>query len=182
MTRFLIVTVCVVFCATAFAAESQPVNLLKNPGLEEVNGQGKLNGWGMRKLAASTDEAGGFHSGERGVKMAQDTFEYSAISQNVSVKPNTDYTAVAWMKGENIVPEAAKGCAMARLYIGKPSPGGTLKASSPFKGTFDWRKVVVHFNSGEFDRIGLVVYLHKSTGTLWADDVALYEGNVADPE
>ena len=163
------------FLASA-VVEASPVNLLKNPDLADLDNRGKLVGWSMRKEAATTTAEGEFRTGGQGVKFVHPVSEYSSISQNVSVKPNTVYTATAWMKGESIVPEADKGCAMARLFIGKPGTGSTLKSSTTMKGTFDWQKVTVTFDSGEFDRITFTVYLHKATGTLWADEMMLVEG------
>jgi BppA domain 1 len=177
MAKYLTVVVCLVALSASFCfAAEEPVNLLKNPSLEELNAKGKLANWGMRKLAVTTTTKDEFRTGKQGVTMVHPESEYSSISQSVPVKPNTVYTATAWIKGKDIVPKAKKGCAMARLYIGKPKPGGTLKSTPSMKGTFDWKQVTVTFETGDYDRISFLVYLHKSTGTLWVDDVSLVEG------
>jgi hypothetical protein len=166
------------FAASLCQAQAAKKNLLKNPGLEQGKGD-KFTHWGTRLKTFEATGEGEFHGGKRAVKIVHDVSDYNSIWQAVKVKPNTVYTASAWIRGENIVPDQGAGCG--RIFIGRPD-GGTIRASAKVKGTFVWHKALVTFNSRNHTEIKYIVYLHKSTGTLYIDDLELVEGKVDAPD
>lgn len=92
--------------------------------------------------------------------------EYNSALQICSIKPNTDYTLLGWIKGENIEirPEGGEG---AKLFM----PLGAAK----YYGTFDWKQIKIKFNSGSRTTLEISPYLHFSKGTVWFDGIALCE-------
>jgi hypothetical protein len=103
---------------------------------------------------------------------------YSKFSENIDVKPNTDYEASMWIKLDNVI-VAEKGLGV-KLYLGQGSdPWKTIKASPMCNGTCDWTKVSFTFNSGVNSKVQFIAYLHNSSGKAWFDDFELVEAQTA---
>ena len=110
---------------------------------------------------------------------------YTRIEQlNVPCKPHTKYVASFWCKGQNIATSLRGG---ARMFIG---PDGKLnrpiasfgpgleqfKRSVPNPWTFGWTKYESPvFNSGKSTALGVTLFLHKASGTVWFDNVEIRE-------
>lgn len=171
----------ILLCA-AVSAFSQG-NMLKNPGFETAAGT-KPADWLFTEApgeenAVSLDNAQ-FRTGKFGAKIShQNTASYSQIRQNIELKPDTDYVASVWVRGENVT-LAEKGLGV-KLFLGKKD-GGTLKASDMYKGTFAWKKISLPFNSGSQTMMTVILYLHQGSGTVWFDDVEVREGKEAPVE
>lgn len=150
-------------------------NLLLNPSFEQWDDSTNPTSWppatGTTPTAYSadvTDKKGG----ERSLKITNlSNTEYNRVVQNVTIKPNTNYVIIGWMKGEGIVKgPAGQG---ARLYSNRI----TFPA---FEGTFGWTEVQREFNSGTNTTVQISPYLHHSTGKVWFDEVGLYEADSFD--
>ena len=110
---------------------------------------------------------------------------YTRVEQlNVPCKPHTKYVASFWCKGDNIATSQRGG---ARMFIG---PDGKLnrpiasfgpgleqfKRSVPNPWTFGWTKYESPvFNSGKSTALGVTLFLHKASGTVWFDNVEIRE-------
>ena len=110
---------------------------------------------------------------------------YTRVEQlNVPCKPHTKYIASFWCKGDNIATTQRGG---ARMFIG---PDGKLnrpivsfgpgleqfKRTVPNPWTFGWTKYESPvFSSGKSKALGVTLFLHKASGTVWFDNVEIRE-------
>ncbi|MFC1584549.1 hypothetical protein ACFL5V_03265 [Fibrobacterota bacterium] len=92
--------------------------------------------------------------------------------QNLNLLPNTNYTVSAWVKGENIAPQAG---AAYGACVGVMT-GGLSNAEA---GTFDWKQIHLNFTSPADGQVTICCRLGKngsiSTGKVWFDDVVVEE-------
>jgi len=148
-------------------------NLLKNPSFEEWE-SGLPKFWSVRKDGVHAADNADKIDGEFSAKITNlDASFYTSIYQNVVSKKNTDYLLVGWVKYENVV--IGTGGIGGKVLICKPN-GSTLANPLPsFKGNSPWQEVKIPFNSGEFEYFQVMLYLHKSTGSIWFDNFYLYE-------
>ncbi|MFA6175560.1 MAG: DUF4838 domain-containing protein [Phycisphaerae bacterium] len=152
-------------------------NLVMNPGLER-SGQDELEYWTLfpskSELSAITVDNAESHSGKSSLRISQaDADSFSVCKQNIPVEPGTNYTVTCWMKGENIV--ITNGCEGAHVLIGK-TDGHGIKGAAIQQGSFPWKKTTMTFNSGPENTVSLHLYLHRSTGDVWYDDIEMVKG------
>ena len=153
------------------AAEGLP---FRNADFEAGSDEtGKPNAW-----AAKVAEAGAIavdtdikHSGEASVRIRQtNPSSYSYVMQGIkNAWPQQRMTATVWVKCESI---AVHGIGP-RLYCGYEG-GWCHAARGPVldeTGSCDWQQIVVPFNTRDKTRVEMYLYLHKSTGTIWFDDL-----------
>lgn len=106
-----------------------------------------------------------------------DPEQYSLYSQNITLKPDTDYKLSFWMKGEAIDTDNPKTGAFVFIEDAKTQKfaieGAFAGKWKKANGNFDWQKVELLFNSGKATdtRAGLVLY--KSKGKAWFDNIRL---------
>ena len=165
---FLLCLFLALFTSYSFAQS----NLLRNPGFEEW--EDILEGWevgnGEPNAISRSSES---YSGNYAVKIShKEKKSYSWVRQAVDVEPYTSYDAYVVLRGENIQRDI--GAAGARLLLGEYPVANGIGASAEMDGTFEWVKMYSNrLNTGPRTKIWFYVYLHKSSGTLWIDDVML---------
>jgi len=165
------------------SAGSLRENLVMNPGFEK-SGQDELEYWALMpaksELSAITLDGADPHSGKSSLRISQaDAESYSVCKQNIPVEPDTDYTVSCWMKADNIIradadSEGVRGGG-ARVLIGK-TDGHGIKGADFQQGSFFWKKVTMTFNSGPDTKVSLQIFLHRSTGDVWFDDIEMVKG------
>ncbi len=121
------------------------------------------------------------YTGGKSVRIHNDRAVYTRIDQaHVKVKPHTWYLVSYYIKGENVTNIIGGG---PRIFIG-PN-GGFERALTTFgpgiepekrkNWSFPWRKYSRKFNTGKNTEIGVTLYLHKSSGTVWFDNIQIVE-------
>lgn len=163
--------------------ESPHENLVMNPGFEK-SGQEELEYWALipakSELSAITVDGADPHSGKSSLRISQaDAESYSVCKQNIPVEPDTDYTVSCWMKADNIIradadSEGVRGGG-ARVLIGK-TDGHGIRGAEFQQGSFSWKKVITTFNSGPEKMVTFLLFLHRSTGDVWFDDIEMVKG------
>ncbi len=154
----------------AGAAQESLPNLIRNASFEEATGE-KPAGWTTQVWGGRGEFtfASIGRTGSRSVQMSSDTGADISWSQNVRVKPNTDYRLVAWIKTENV-----RGARGALMNLHNLQPVRTHAVT----GTKDWTKVECRFETAHHTRIQVNCLFGgwgHSTGTAWYDDVRLIE-------
>ena len=96
---------------------------------------------------------------------------YTYIRQTVDVKPNSIYILTCRIKTENIVAESG-GSRGARIFA-NDEKGSGMVASKPIYGTTPWQEYALEINTGTNRKLAVFMYLHKSSGTVWFDDLKL---------
>ena len=165
------------------SSKSLGENLVMNPGFEK-SGQDVLEYWTLlpskAELSAITVDDTDSHSGKSSLRISQaDAESFSVCKENIPVEPGTDYTVSCWMKGENIVradgdSDGVRGGG-ARVLIGK-TDGHGIKGAEFQQGSFSWKKVTMTFNSGSETKVSLQLFLHRSTGSVWFDEIEMVKG------
>lgn len=151
------------------SAEYLHRNLVVNGDFEQVIGDPLIaQGWtipGANRVGAVTIDSGAPKGGKYSIRIEnQDEDEYNRIFQHVEVEPNTNYVLSYWIKGEEIV--KGQGGISAKVFC----PGANITGKN---GTFEWEYISVVFNSGNNKKLELVPYLHKSSGTVWYDNIEI---------
>ena len=166
-------------------------NLLKNGNFTEKNAGGGISAWEiwpekLHPAAEVTLDTTISMSGGQSVRITQKRPDlYSRIQQlHVPCKPNTRYIARFHARGQDIHTENRGG---ARMFIGpygdlsRPitsfGPGlEQFKRAVPDYWTFDWKLYESEiFSSGESRELGVTLYLASASGTVWFDNVEIYE-------
>ncbi|MBO7146774.1 MAG: hypothetical protein J6W81_03395 [Lentisphaeria bacterium] len=165
-------------------------NLIKNANFAQRNPDGTPTHWKIwpEKLARGvTAELDTTMSTSGGVSFRirhDDQNHYTRISQIIQCKPHTKYVAFFKSKGRNINSSRGGGI---RMFIGQDvvmSAALTtfgpafdyFKLKRPADWSYDWKEYQsVVFNSGKQSALGICLYLHKTSGTVWFDEVAIYE-------
>lgn len=134
---------------------------------------GNLEGW-VRERANSAavvvkkdsgENTNNVHSGRYAAKL----IGYDEYSSYIQVRPNTNYTAYAWVKAEN---------AKAYLNIRTINSGVTSSPGSTAPTVTDksvdagrgWQKIAVTFNTGEHQFLWVVMKVDEG-GTAYFDDI-----------
>ncbi|OUS67936.1 hypothetical protein B1748_35205 [Paenibacillus sp. MY03] len=92
---------------------------------------------------------------------------YLRLQQNVTIKPNTEYTIEAWVKGKNVQEDA----------VWFPGGPGWMDRQYFPSGDYDWTKVSHTYTSGEEEQFSFVILTENLTENLWIDDLRMYETN-----
>ncbi|MHB0998609.1 MAG: carbohydrate binding domain-containing protein [Armatimonadota bacterium] len=160
----------------AFAGD---LNLpVANPGFEsDSNADGVPDNWSISmnkaKATVSIDETVS-HSGKRAVRITNESpiapYYWAAIvSDWISVKPHTTYTARFWAKGS-----AASGLNLAISFDISGEHRIVLA-----KGDFDWRQFSCTFTTpADCKKVTIRICAEDVTKALWADDVTLEKARV----
>jgi len=162
-------------CVSFLFSLSQAIsaNILPNPSFEDAS-EGKVTEWVLSSDQNEPDavqiDTTAARSGKNSVRIKHEQSSYSRLYYNAKVEPNKDYTASCWIKADNLT--LAAGGIGVRLFMAKEG-GGTLVAQPAPLKTYDWKEIKIDFNSGERKEIQFLIYLHKTTGTAWFDDVSL---------
>ena len=164
--------------------QEQPPNRVVNGGFEEVDATGMPAHWAtwLKELpepgCIAVDDTVA-HSGNRSLRITQAApTSYSMMEQRVTFEPQKHYVITGWIRGEGIDGGEHRGCA--RLFVGKEG-GNPFVGSPAFRGTLDWRFIEIGpLEAKDRSWLTLIPYLHKATGTVWFDDIALREVTAAD--
>jgi putative membrane-bound dehydrogenase-like protein len=153
--------------APAPAPRKQVVNLLPNPSFEEGEGSSP-RGWRPRNYGGTSTATWveGGRTGQRALKLESQAGSDTSWYADVTLEPHTDYRLSAWVKTENV-----RGAMGALLNV-----HGTEYRTNPVRGTSDWRKVEVTFNTGTATRFSINCLFGgwgRSTGAAWYDDIEL---------
>jgi len=115
-----------------------------------------------------------FHGGKASMRFGPartDRHGHARVMQEVAFKPGRSYRVSCWLKTEDLEPS---GCFHVQVitatdrYIAPWDPG--------VPATTDWRKVVLGFNSLEFDQVRLYAGAWGAkAGKFWVDDFQIEE-------
>ena len=118
-------------------AQSSSRNLIKNPSFED-----KHKGWQQTEPVSISDH---FNSGAKSSKISS---KPGAITQIVSVTPNTDYVLEGYVKGSGTIGVKIK----------------RKRFKDQVTGASDWVKVIVEFNSGSSSTVDIYASFYKKQG------------------
>jgi hypothetical protein len=147
--------------------------LLVNPGFEEAAADGGPAGWGFGTVKGAENDtvaldAGEKYAGSRSARITQkEEATYSSVRQEIKVERNSVYKVSCFGKTEGI--RKAAGGLGARLFVGgKASTLGSKEITWE-----QWRETSFTFESGENDKVSVIVYLHQAIGKAWFDEVSV---------
>jgi azurin len=158
----------------AQVAAADPVNLLANPGFEELDGANP-KGWKPSTYggkASFTLDSKVSHSGKNSLRI--DSSEGADVGWYIElpIEANSAYVLTGWIKTEKIETLGKGHGVMLELQkLGDKQP-----ATAPLKGTADWTQVTLPFSSGAQKSLGINLLYGGwgfATGTAWWDDVKL---------
>ena len=168
-------------CAAMVGA--QGIGLVANGGFEEVDPKGWARGWKQwpATLAAGASvvvDGNISRSGTRSLRISQTRQDsYSRADQVVSVTPKKTYMISCWIRGQDLDPSPSAGGV--RLFVGRNGTGHSFRSLGPgreARGTFPWTRYEIGpVPVGEQSRLAFLPYLHKTTGTVWFDDIEIVE-------
>ena len=161
-------------------------NVLKNGNFLKTIGGNKPADWTiypnpLPKGSSIVVDTTNSYTGGKSVRIHNNNVVYTRIDQpNVKVKPRTWYLISYYVKGDNI--NIINGCGP-RIFIG-PNGGYSCPLATFGPGTdreqkknwsFPWKKYSRKLYTGNNTKIGVLLYLHKTTGTIWFDNVKIVE-------
>jgi hypothetical protein len=161
-------------------------NVLKNGDFLKVGKNNLPADWEtwpnpLPKGSIITVDTTNSYTGGKSVRIHNNRVVYTRIQQlNVKVKPHTWYLVSYYIKTENLTNINGGG---PRIYIG---PNGGLQYALTTFGpginpekkrnwSFHWRKYSRRLNTGKNKEIGVTLYVHNATGTVWFDNVQIIE-------
>ena len=151
------------------ADDAGRVNVLSNGGFEQVDADGNPAGWTIAKLVTLDRDVK--RSGAASMRITSDTQSVNNINKiYVQLKPNTNYTLIAWAKTDNI---SGKPGSQVYPYEFEGAGGQTMMT---WTGTKDWKEKRVVFQTGDDGEGRINLRMYGATGTVWFDDVRLLEG------
>lgn len=146
------------------------VNVIPNPSFEEAAGA-KPKVWTVRHWGGTSTEeyAAEAHTGKHSVKVSSTIGADTSWTVEIPCDPHTDYTLSGWIKTENVETIGKAAGALFNLH-------GTGFKSRAVKGTSDWRRMEIAFNSGTHNSLTvncLFGGFGQAKGTAWFDDIEL---------
>jgi len=151
-----------------------PVKLV-NGGFEEYAGD-RLKGYRFhdRPGEVSFIDKGVFKSGQASLRFENfGRYEHghARVMQEVEVRPHRCYKLTCWVKTDSLEPEGSF-----RMSV-LSSEGRNLAPWDPaVPSTTDWRKIVMGFNSLDYDRLRVYVGVWGGkTGRFWVDELKVEE-------
>lgn len=162
--------------AGATSAQITP-QLPMNPLFEELDEDGWAIGW--ERWPAVSPEPGAISldanmpfRGTRSVRLHHDNYNsYTRVQQRIPVEPGQTYYFRVWMRGENLKRAPEGQAASARMYI-EGLGGRDHYTSGQLEGSFGWEeRMVGPCTAGQEGTVTLMLYLNRTTGTVWYDDV-----------
>jgi hypothetical protein len=174
MKKIVITMLAVAFCGIIYAGDS----IVKSGNFDSFDGWRK--GWPKIQGTLELEKVAEFvKSQPTSLKVTNNADDqYTFYRQQVTVKPNTEYVFSCWMKGVDIKTTKKGGAQYWILQKGGKTlrDGSFIGAWKAAVGTFEWSKVMISFNSNDNTALTIMVGLTaNSTGTVWFDDVELYE-------
>jgi putative membrane-bound dehydrogenase-like protein len=157
------------------AASKEPVNLIQNPSLEDLDNNNVPAHWrsstfnGSAKFAVDSSVA---HSGTHSVTITSDAGADAGWAQDVKLKRNTRYRLSAWVKTKGLNAGDSRG---ALFNLHQLQQVGLPKA---IKGDNDWTQLTSEFSSGGNTSLQLNLLFGgwgRAKGQAWWDDVQLIE-------
>lgn len=144
-------------------------NLLPNGGFEQIDSDGKPAGWTIAKPIALDRDVK--RSGTVSMRITSDTRSINNINKfYLHLKPNTNYTLIAWAKTGDISGEPG---AQAYPYEFEAASGQNMMT---WTGTKDWSEQRVILRTGDDGKGRINLRMYGATGTAWFDDLQLLEG------
>jgi len=158
-------------------------NLLTNASFEQISMGGSPRRWELRKwqsIGAGNIDTTIAYSGANSVTVSSEIPAHVSWSQPIRVERQTVYVVSAMLRTADLTneqnPNYVLGANICILGIGDTSEQ-IVGYSEPVLGTSDWRLIEVRFDSGNYDRIRVMLelggYGATATGTAWFDDVSL---------
>ena len=174
MKKVLLTMMAVALCGITYAGES----VVKSGKFDSVDGWRK--GWAKVQGTLELEKVADFvKSAPSSLKVTNNADDqYTFYRQTVTVKPNTEYVFSCWMRGVDIKSAKKGGAQYWILKKGGKTfrDGSCIGAWKAASGTFEWSKVMISFNTKDNTSFMIMIGLTKnSTGTVWFDDVELYE-------
>ena len=179
MKKIVVTMLAVALCGISYAGEEVvKVNVVKSGNFDSFDGWRK--GWPKVQGILELEKNEGYvKSKPTSLKVSNSAEDqYTFYRQQVIVKPNTEYVFACWMKGVDLKSTKKGGAQYWILKKGGKTfrDGSFIAAWTPATGTFEWSKVMISFNSGKNTTFTIMVGLtEKSTGTVWFDNIELYE-------
>jgi hypothetical protein len=159
--------------------EKQTVNLLSNPGFNQIDSSQGPAEWYYDVFQGSETgtvvcEQGVKYEGTASLRIKHQLKNtYSAVWKNVTVKPNTWYRLTGYAK-RVIEEQGQSGWEPARFFIGDQN-GNTI-INKPVLSA-EWEQISLAFNSGSRSTIQVYCYLNNAKGTVWFDALCLEESS-----
>lgn len=180
MRRMMLLLIAVVLMLLPCAYAEETVNLLINPGFEQVDADGMPIGWrtdaylnveGLT-LYSVVDEA---HSGEKSAEIVNLDYNDARFYQTVAVEPNTSYRLSGYIKAWDTLDEGrGANLSIKDVYV---------FSESVYESADEWVYVEVYGLTGE-DQKEVTVYARlggysgESIGTARLDDLCLEKVDV----
>ncbi len=161
------------------AAGEQAANLLPNPSFEK-QADGRPAGWKTQTWGGEGNfgYATTGRTGKRSLVLDSEKGADISWFAMVPVEPHSTYRLSAWIKAENVGGASARG-ALLNLHNIQPV------ATRAIRGTHDWTKVQVEFDSDGLDAVQVNCLFGGwglATGKAWYDDVRLEKLSTANWE
>ena len=185
MIRKILLLFCLPFCLCTGQ------NLIRNGDFTEAGTEGRIPHWTIwfdkpgPDSSVSLDTTNSRTGGVSLAIMHREEKLYTRIEQlHIPCKPHTSYVARFYVKGQNLRTSCKGGV---RMFIGphgdilRPicqfGPGlEHFKREVPNPWTFDWTLYESPvFGSGDSSELGVTLFLRFASGTVWFDNVELYE-------
>ncbi|MBP5640087.1 MAG: hypothetical protein J6X55_11450 [Victivallales bacterium] len=167
--------VLVMMCIVSLLGIAQE-NLLKNPGFEELDANGKAIHWGQSAPVYSIDTTVK-RSGNASMHFVNtDAKVYKLCAQSITMTPGKHYKFGVWVKSQNIKGAGPTVCLEwwgdGNRFLGGSYPQG-LKDTN---GEWQLAESSVTLKEKKATKFSFVVYCRQgSTGEAWFDDAYLYE-------
>ncbi|MGI4757579.1 MAG: Ig-like domain repeat protein [Janthinobacterium lividum] len=160
---------------TVSPVTSSPWNLLVDPGFESQTSHTLSSSWIPSGPSSSgVDINSGYsHTGVKNAFIWDSSWSWNAISQDVSVRPNTDYVFSGWVRS---------GLVANRGYFSVLG-GKSIISETSFGNLGEYTKLLVRFNSGVNTSVSARVGFWGANTVQWIqiDDLALTPNLLVDP-
>ncbi len=175
LRRLLLLIFAAMLLVSSAAIAEESVNLLHNPGFEELGADGLPTGWATEAYItrvgisnfAVTEAA---HSGQYAVVVENYDMNDARFAQTITVEPNTTYRLSGWIRADDIL-DAGHG---ANLSIGSVY----VFSDSVYETNGEWRYIETYGRT-DSDQKELTVFVRvggysgESQGRASFDDIAL---------
>jgi hypothetical protein len=130
----------VFFMHSTLSSDSLGENMLGDPGFEDQTTNSVSAPWRVTGTGGVDRGLGFAHSGSNNGWMRNtSSTSWNALTQIISVTPNTTYTLTGWLMGSSNV---------ARGYFGARTTSGTVFSEATFGSLPSYTQKSVSFNSG----------------------------------
>lgn len=159
--------------AAARLTPDPPVSL-RNPGFEEFR-EHRAMGWNFHDQPGEVSfiDTQTFHTGRASLRMENfrsNPHGHGRVMQEVQVHPYRCYKLSVWVKTENLQPVSAF---LVQVLAGNRA---LAPVEFPLKPTMDWTKLVLIFNSHQYDKVRVYAGVWEGrAGRFWLDDWAVEE-------